>query len=113
MELEKQVEMIKKVKRFNNGFINEPIIVSPKHTLSDIFDLIKETGYTGFPVTLDGTRDSKLVGMITKRDIDFVELKTQKLIFGCFSYFELRSRFKRLSRYLYFLFNYIFWFFYL
>lgn len=79
MELEKQVEMIKKVKRFNNGFINEPIIVSPKHTLSDIFDLIKETGYTGFPVTLDGTRDSKLVGMITKRDIDFVELKTQRI----------------------------------
>jgi len=79
MDVDSQVRMIKKVKRYNNGFINEPITVSPNHTLDDIWKLIETKGYTGFPVTSDGLLNSELIGMITRRDIDFVVDKTQTI----------------------------------
>ena len=79
MDTETQVSMIKKVKRYNNGFINNPITVSPYHTLNNIWQLIESKGYTGFPVTSDGLLNSELIGMITRRDIDFVVDKTQTI----------------------------------
>lgn len=72
MSIEKQSEMIREVKRYNNGFINNPIAVCPNTTISDLEDIIQIHKYTGYPVTHDGTSNGKLLGMITNRDIDFV-----------------------------------------
>ncbi|HPG52256.1 MAG TPA: IMP dehydrogenase, partial [Spirochaetota bacterium] len=45
--IEEQAEHVRKVKRFENGFINDPIVLSPGNTLSDI-DRIKERyGFSG------------------------------------------------------------------
>ncbi|WP_243401734.1 IMP dehydrogenase, partial [Leptospira ellisii] len=69
--IEEQVAHVAKVKRFENGFITDPVILGPKNTIRDL-DWIKEhKGFTGIPVTEDGSRDSKLVGIVTNRDIDF------------------------------------------
>ena len=68
--LKEQVRLVEKVKRYKNGFITDPITLSPQHTLADI-DKIKQTyGFSGIPITQDGTQNSRLVGLITNRDID-------------------------------------------
>lgn len=69
--IEEQVALVEKVKRFENGFITDPVILGPKNVIRDL-DWIKEhKGFTGIPVTEDGTRNSKLIGIVTNRDIDF------------------------------------------
>ena len=77
--IEEQVKEVRRVKRFENGFITEPVVLSPNHTIRDL-DTFKETyGFSGIPITEDGTLNSKLVGIVTKRDIDFEEDRTKKL----------------------------------
>uniref|UniRef100_A0A7S3K1W9 Inosine-5'-monophosphate dehydrogenase n=1 Tax=Aureoumbra lagunensis TaxID=44058 RepID=A0A7S3K1W9_9STRA len=73
MTIEEQVTEIKKVKKFKNGFINEPKVLSPSHTLADVDQVKKSSGHSGIPITVDGGLHSKLVGIVTKRDIDFLE----------------------------------------
>ncbi|MEP9410089.1 MAG: IMP dehydrogenase [Candidatus Brocadia sp.] len=77
--IEEQVKEVRRVKRFENGFISEPVVLSPNHTIRDV-DILKEMyGFSGIPITEDGTLNSKLVGIVTKRDIDFEEDRTKKL----------------------------------
>lgn len=66
-----QAEMVRKVKRFENGFILEPIVLSPTTTVREARDLKEKWGFGGFPVTDNGKLKSKLIGMITTRDIQF------------------------------------------
>ena len=74
--IEKQCAMVQTVKKYRNGWISDPIIISPNQTLSEIYQLQKIHGFSGFPVTLDGKINSKLVGLITSRDIDFQTTKS-------------------------------------
>ncbi|OAX78589.1 inosine-5'-monophosphate dehydrogenase [Emergomyces africanus] len=68
---EDQANMVRKVKRYENGFISEPVVLSPKTTVAEAKALKEKWGFGGFPVTENGTLPSKLVGMITSRDIQF------------------------------------------
>ncbi|KAL8728456.1 MAG: hypothetical protein Q9181_005343 [Wetmoreana brouardii] len=68
---EDQAEMVRKVKRFENGFILDPVVLSPNTTVSEAKQLKDKWGFGGFPVTENGTLRSKLIGMITTRDIQF------------------------------------------
>lgn len=77
--MEEQAAQVRKVKRYKNGFITEPIVLSPDHRIADI-DRIKRTlGYSGIPITEDGSLGSKLVGIVTNRDIDFVQDRNKLL----------------------------------
>jgi len=49
--VEEQAEMVAKVKRFENGFITDPIVLSPKTTVEEAKDLKMKWGFGGFPVT--------------------------------------------------------------
>ncbi|KAH8693791.1 putative IMP dehydrogenase [Talaromyces proteolyticus] len=68
---EDQAEMVRKVKRFENGFILDPVVISPKTTVAEAKELKSTWGFGGFPVTENGTLRSKLVGIVTSRDIQF------------------------------------------
>lgn len=68
---EDQAEMVRKVKRYENGFILDPVVLSPKTTVGEAKDLKAKWGFGGFPVTENGTLRSKLVGIVTTRDIQF------------------------------------------
>ncbi|OJJ86958.1 putative IMP dehydrogenase [Aspergillus glaucus CBS 516.65] len=68
---EDQAEMVRKVKRYENGFILDPVVLSPNATVGEAKDLKARWGFGGFPVTENGTLRSKLVGMVTSRDIQF------------------------------------------
>ncbi len=71
--LEEQAEQVRQVKRFKNGFIAEPIVLSPQHRIKDIDEIKRTLGYSGIPITEDGSLGSKLIGIVTSRDIDFVQ----------------------------------------
>jgi IMP dehydrogenase len=66
-----QVDLVRKVKRFENGFITDPIVLSPDHKISDIDRIRTKEGFSGIPITEDGTLRSRLIGIVTNRDIDF------------------------------------------
>ena len=69
--IDEQVSLVRKVKRFENGFITDPIVLSPQHRISDIDRIRSKEGFSGIPITEDGTPRTKLVGIVTNRDIDF------------------------------------------
>ena len=48
---EDQVEMVQKVKRFENGFILDPIVLSPETKVGEAMALKEKWGFGGFPVT--------------------------------------------------------------
>lgn len=48
---EEQAEMVRKVKRFENGFILDPVVLSPTTTVGEAKQLKEKWGFGGFPVT--------------------------------------------------------------
>jgi IMP dehydrogenase len=75
--LEEQVAMVEKVKKYENGFILEPAVLSPEHTIENLRDLQISRRISGVPVTVDGKMGSRLVGLVSNRDIDFIDLELQ------------------------------------
>lgn len=48
---EDQAAMVKKVKKFENGFINDPVVLSPKDTVATAKAISEKLGFSGFPIT--------------------------------------------------------------
>lgn len=67
MSIEAQAEEVDKVKRSENGVITDPFSLSPEHTLDDADKLMAKFRISGVPIC-EGT---KLVGIITNRDLKF------------------------------------------
>lgn len=77
--VDEQVRMARRVKRYENGFITEPVVLSPDHKISDV-DWIKEHhGFSGIPITEDGTLATRLVGIVTNRDTDFEKDRSRRI----------------------------------
>ncbi|KOO25352.1 imp dehydrogenase [Chrysochromulina tobinii] len=71
--IEEQCNHVRRVKRFENGFILDPFTVSPQTTLEYLDEIKFKHGFSGCPVTEDGKLKSKLVGIVTTRDHDFIK----------------------------------------
>ena len=70
MSIEDQAEEVDKVKRFESGLVLEPITVEPAMTVGELRKMKSHYGFSGFPVI---NNEGGIVGMVTNRDIRFVE----------------------------------------
>jgi IMP dehydrogenase len=68
---------VAKVKRSENGVITDPITLSPEDSIAKATTLMAEQNVSGFPVTLDGGGNSEVVGILTRRDMKFVDSSDQ------------------------------------
>ncbi len=64
---DKQAAEVDKVKKSESGMILSPITISPDHTLRKALHLMSTYRISGIPVT----KDKKLVGILTNRDLRF------------------------------------------
>src|SRR3954451_8645328 len=67
MSIERQAEEVDRVKRSESGMIVDPVTIAPDKKISDALELMKRYRISGVPVT----REGKLVGILTNRDLRF------------------------------------------
>lgn len=76
---ESQAAEVDKVKKSESGMIIAPITISPDHTIRDAHHLMSTYRISGIPVTKQG----KLVGILTNRDLRFenrMDLKVSQVM---------------------------------
>lgn len=69
MPVERQRLEVEKVKKSESGMILDPVTISPRNSVQEALDLMSDFRVSGLPV-VDGDR---LVGILTNRDVRFVE----------------------------------------
>ncbi|AMX00640.1 IMP dehydrogenase [Rummeliibacillus sp. G93] len=72
MSIEEQAEQVEKVKRSENGVITNPFFLTPSHQVFDAEHLMGKYRISGVPI-VNTMEDRKLVGIITNRDLRFVQ----------------------------------------
>jgi len=71
LTIDEQIEKVEKVKRFEAGFVFGPVVLSPQNTVKDVYGVNDKYGFFSVPITEDGTLNSKLSGIVTRRDIRY------------------------------------------
>lgn len=74
-----QATEVRKVKKFKNGFIMDPVCLSPDHTVEDVVRIKRTLGYSGIPITENGRMGGRLVGIVSNRDTSFVDNADMKI----------------------------------
>jgi len=70
MSIEEQAEQVDRVKRSENGVITNPFYLTPENQVYDAEHLMSKYRISGVPVV---DENQKLVGIITNRDLRFVQ----------------------------------------
>jgi IMP dehydrogenase len=71
LSIEEQASEVDRVKRSESGMIVDPITLSPSHLIYEALELMKKYRISGVPITDDGSKEGKLVGILTNRDLRF------------------------------------------
>ncbi|MQA30125.1 MAG: IMP dehydrogenase [Luteitalea sp.] len=71
LSIEEQASEVDRVKRSESGMIVDPITLSPTHRIYEALDLMKKYRISGVPITEDGSKEGRLVGILTNRDLRF------------------------------------------
>jgi IMP dehydrogenase len=71
LSIEEQASEVDRVKRSESGMIVDPITLSPTNRIYEALDLMKKYSISGVPITEDGSKEGRLVGILTNRDLRF------------------------------------------
>jgi IMP dehydrogenase len=71
LSVEEQASEVDRVKRSESGMIVNPITLSPTHRIHEALELMKRYRISGVPITEDGSKEGRLVGILTNRDLRF------------------------------------------
>src|SRR5438309_7458286 len=71
LTIEEQASEVDRVKRSESGMIVDPITLSPTHRIHEALELMKKYRISGVPITVDGSKEGRLVGILTNRDLRF------------------------------------------
>lgn len=74
--IEKQKEMVEKVKSHKAGFVVSDSNLKPTSTLKEVLELKEKTGHSTVAVTENGKADGKFLGMVTSKDYRVSRMKT-------------------------------------
>lgn len=72
MSIERQADEVQKVKRSENGVITDPFFLTPEESVYEAEALMGKYRISGVPIVDDKT-SRKLVGILTNRDLRFIE----------------------------------------
>ena len=71
LSIEEQASEVDRVKRSESGMIVNPITLSPQNRIYEALALMKKYRISGVPITEDGSKEGRLVGILTNRDLRF------------------------------------------
>ena len=71
LPIEDQALEVDRVKRSESGMIVNPITVAPDALIREALDLMQKYRISGVPITEGGSKEGRLVGILTNRDLRF------------------------------------------
>src|SRR5687767_4325738 len=71
LPIEEQASEVDRVKRSESGMIVNPITLSPTARIFEALELMRRYRISGVPITEDGSKEGRLVGILTNRDLRF------------------------------------------
>src|SRR6478735_610972 len=71
LSIEDQALEVDRVKRSESGMIVNPITLGPNALIREALDLMQKYRISGVPITEDGSKEGRLVGILTNRDLRF------------------------------------------
>jgi IMP dehydrogenase len=71
LTIDEQASEVDRVKRSESGMIVNPITLSPTNRIFEALELMKKYRISGVPITQDGSKEGRLVGILTNRDLRF------------------------------------------
>jgi IMP dehydrogenase len=71
LSIDEQSSEVDRVKRSESGMIVNPVTLSPRHRIAEALDLMQKYRISGVPITEDGKKEGRLVGILTNRDLRF------------------------------------------
>jgi IMP dehydrogenase len=72
MTIAQQADEVRKVKRSESGVIIDPFFLTPENSVAEAEDLMRRYRISGVPI-VDSLKNRKFVGIITNRDLRFVD----------------------------------------
>src|SRR4029434_6171162 len=69
LQIHEQAAEVDRVKRSESGMIVSPITLSPSNRIYEALDLMKNYRISGVPITEDGSKEGRLVGILTNRSL--------------------------------------------
>jgi IMP dehydrogenase len=71
LSITEQASEVDRVKRSESGMIVNPITLAPSNRIFEAQEMMKKYRISGVPITDDGSKDGRLVGILTNRDLRF------------------------------------------
>lgn len=68
-----QMAEVDRVRRYEAGFVKNPVVLGRNATVGEVKAAEDFYGFSSFPITRDGTANTPMIGIVTHRDVRYVE----------------------------------------